>query len=229
MDGVALSLSLSVLVISALVLAIEGLVLYRISQESRERSHLIRHLSETRRVLTRDEYIRLIAEQVESAETEVLFVTSALHIRDGDSSQDKLEAAKRKALGRGVSTYEAIIPHDASRVASGWSLASSGVEVFVHDRVNTSDLNFTVVDRSRAVVGESDTQGGSSARGFVVDSGVLASLLRQYYIKLRDEAIPFKTFAVDVARQMEGQGLTEGKISERTGIPLSTLQTWMAG
>jgi hypothetical protein len=215
-----LGVSLAVLAISVFVLVVERLVLRRISDEVKERGKLIGHLLDTQRVFTRSEYIRVIAEVVDLANSEIVFIASAaLETQADREALAVLEAAKRRALDvRKVNKYQAIVSRDKSKLATAWVLKKTGVKVLVHDELSMTDLNFTIADKNTAVIGVPDQPGAPSTRGFVVHSGTLISLLLEKYAELECKARPLEEFATEIALEMRHLGFTIEKISERTGI-----------
>jgi hypothetical protein len=187
------------------LLAVELLILWKIHEEKKERTILVREMRTTRVELGREKYIEMIKTSLRSATQEVLFFSHSL--------TTDMSAEEKKEL---FDSYKNNIDHrcltgrDPRRIAAMWEQHRHGVAVRVNEVVLHSTFRCQVCDRTSAILGFSNEGDERSRKGILVENLYFARVIRDYFLRVWDVSQPFELYVKEI---IEASGKMEPGLS----------------
>lgn len=187
---------------SVLLLATLSLLIYSI-KEGRVRDRLLRQMSRTTRILTRQDYFNTVLESLQEAEEEVLGCITGRVPKGGDRKQvDKIVNTLKRLSENGV-TIRYLLPKLPDRLAIGYLYTEAGAEVRYSNCLFTHDNRYMVVDDRLVILGIPEEKGEKepTKKGYKVPSEGLARILSEHFYTCWEHNITYKEYLTEVVKQ----------------------------
>lgn len=198
-------------VLLLMVAALEATILVHALRESRERTHLVSEMRDTRVELGRESYLAMKREALEVAEEYCCFVSRTANAdlaAVGERMMDSL-------FTRGV-TYRCITGNDPSRLRDMFDQHRRGVLVRVNPMVMVSTFRFHVWDDRGAILAFSDEADEMDVRGIRAVNPYFARVLKQHFESMWAQSVPWEEWATRFLMQVSGTE-SESPVDELAG------------
>ncbi len=187
---------------SVLLLATITLLLYSI-REGKVRDKLLRQMTRTTRILTRQEYFNEVLESLHEAREEVFGCITGRVPKGGDRKQvEKIVDTLGKLTENGV-TVRYLLPKLPDRLSIGYQYSLAGAEVRYSNCLFLNDSRYMVVDDRLVIVGIPEEKGEKepTKKGYKLPSEGLARILSEHFYTCWEHNVTYKEYLREVVKQ----------------------------
>jgi len=171
------------LIVEPFLLVVTILLLVLNRREMKSRDSLLRHLSATADVVTRQEYFVTVLESLHAARSSVSgsVTGSAPQAEEGEVIQQVADAISM-AVRRGVKVRY-LLPYAPDRLQMAHLYAKAGADVRFSPGVLVSDARYMVIDGRSVVIGVPERKGRDepTRKGYVVPSESIATMFSEQF------------------------------------------------
>jgi hypothetical protein len=189
------SLALNVLTITFSIISV-----VRWLRDRKASAELRRALAETQEAISRQMYLIQIVNALETAQKSVFIVTQTMGSEQGDEVTERIfEIADRKQLPE----FRCLAPYDEEKLDRIVAHAQHGMEVRCSRFPSYSRCRWTVVDNHVVVIGLAPAEREKSTKGFTLNNGFVAELLRKEFESLWEDAEPYEQFVMETCEEIQ--------------------------
>jgi len=186
-------------ILLVMVAGLEATILVHALRESRERTHLVAEMRDTRVELGRESYLAMKREALETAEQYCCFVSRTANADLGVVG----ERALQSLYSLGV-TYRCITGNDPSLLREMFEQHRRGVLVRVNPMVMVSTFRFHVWDDRGAILAFSDEADETDVRGIRAVNPYFSRVLKQHFESMWAQSVPWDEWAAKFLMQVSG-------------------------
>ncbi len=196
--SIEISVELALLSVELILLTATLILLGLSRREERGREGLVKHLLETTRILSRQDYFHSVIGGLSRAKGDVSALVTGTRPSGGDLEiVEKMMDQIRETVSRGV-RIRYLIPETVDRIQMGYRYHELGSEVRYHRGLIVHDLRYMIVDGEIVVIGLPEKTGEEqpTRKGFSIRSESLARILKEEFDKLwlSDKAMSYEDF-----------------------------------
>src|SRR5579875_2273950 len=174
-----------ILLIVELILLVPTLLLLILGrQEERGRRQLLTHITNTARMVSRQEYFNSVQAAMQRANKSIKgsITGSAPKTRDQEEEVRRIIEEIRRSRQRGVS-IQYLFPKSQDRLTMANRYKESGAQIRFHPGLVVSDIRFVVIDNQCTVLGFPSVAGENqpTREGYSIPSEGLAEILTQQF------------------------------------------------
>lgn len=177
-----ISLESALLLVELVLLAVTIFLLTRHLKEERGREALLREMTRTTMVLTRQEYFTEVINSLQAAKKSIFgCITGSRPVEGEEQRIVMIIEGIRKLAQSGKVRFT--VPKFPDRLYIGYRYVKAGAEIRYNNCVLANDLRYMVIDDRFVLVGVPETVGEKepTKKGYRIPSIGIAAILREHY------------------------------------------------
>ena len=226
----ALDLNLVLLLVELLLLVPTLLLLLLGRREERGRQALLKEITKTAKMLSRQEYFNSVLSVMMTATESIKgsITGSAPTNADEEELVKKItEQIKQSMKNHPNLTIRYLLPRSQDRLSVAYRYKESGAEVRFHRSLIVTDLRYMLVDRRVSVVGLPSAAGDDqpTKEGYLLPSEDLADTIDENFERKWKEAATYEEYAKEVLSEIKSQSRTVSSelLSAQLKVPNSEI------
>lgn len=187
---------------SVLLVTTIALLVYSI-REGKIRDRLLKEITKTTKILTRQDYFIVVVDSLQEAKNEVFGCITGSLPREGDRKQmEKIVSSIEKQTKSGIAVRY-MIPMFPDRLYLGYLYTKAGAKVRYSNCLLVNDSRYMVVDEKSVIVGIPEAKGEEkpTKKGYSIPSEGLARILREHFYNCWEHNITYEDYLTEIVRQ----------------------------
>ena len=204
------------------------------SREQRGRRHLMEHLTNTAKMLSRQEYFNSVESAMRSATRSIRGSITGSLPKTGEQEESvrKITTVIDQLTGRGKKNstikIEYLLPKSQDRLSVAYRYISAGAIIKFHPALLVSDLRYVIVDDRLTVLGLPSTTGEDqpTREGYSIPSEALAEIFAHQFELKWEQAVDYESYARAVLVEIKSHSpnVSSKLLSGQLSIPSDEIE-----
>lgn len=226
-----LTAALLIVELALLVVTLGLIILAR--RESRGREKLLQQITQTARMVTRQEYFNSVHFVMQNAKNSIKgSITGSAPTTSEQKDQVQGVVDHIRIAGKRSVTIQYLLPRSTDRVVVASRYREAGAEIRFHPGILVSDLRYTVIDNNYTVLGLPSTAGENqpTREGYVIPSEGLAQIFLRQFQSRWEEAASYDDYLREVFSEIRNHNpaVSVQLLSSQLQIPESEVNRILA-